>query len=465
MASGQKKRGTAEVEPAIDSGSALTPSANHELMSRIVLESRQVAQMNQTLFEKLNEAQKTIELLKRDVALLQNQHDEDLIHPQIRLLEEQLSEKSLIINQLKSEIEELNSIIKQKDEDISRMQAENHALESKLKSKNQIIEQLGSNLEEKEKAYLDFEEDKKKLSSSLDELQRQIHEKDKRVMLLEKLVRDKEEQIQNLHRALNDKESEKLHLLNVLKKIEADNNRLMRRAHDLSKNVNVLTEDLQIKDRIVQEAQRKNVETGKKLSALKKQLVELSERIDIMEKANKDAIERLEKAESKAKTLEQELSHQKTINRNLVAYYENLMRMEREKHETRMRALIADHTKRELELKTKIALLEEKEAPAQKQPSAILPPVPGFSETVLKPEKIRKEEKTKQQEQSSAAAGNKEELEDDSLSFSVATPEELVPMIKTAFDHGDSPETIRKSLLNAGYSPAVIEKAIEKVTQ
>lgn len=397
-----------------------------ELMSKIILESRQIAQINQKLADQLHSSQEMAAKLKDDVARLQNRYSDHSSDPRMKFLEQSLEEKTMELGRLTHRLNEYEQALKGRDEHISLLQGDIAGHKSKLSNKTEIIGELGRTMQAREDEYAREKEANMKMADEVRQIREDLGDREERLKKLHSVVSLLEDRLKESAETISSFEKEKKELLSELGRARESNSNLSVDIRQSRKNSEVMLDDIRIKDRLLQETKRKQMERQKALTKLSAEIREMQERMRILDEANTEAIKKLHSSQTRTSALEEELAHQREINSRLQMKYEALLKMQEVKHATRIKEIIADHTQIQLGLKTELEVLRERHRPRKTE-------IPETSKI--------------------------EEYQ----GFMEATPEEIMPMVRTAMDHGDSEEEIMQTLVTSGYEKKVIEKAIEKI--
>ncbi|MBN2567137.1 hypothetical protein JXB02_03590 [Candidatus Woesearchaeota archaeon] len=265
---------------------------------------------------------------------------------------------------------------------------------------------------------------------------------------------------------------------------------LERAKQELGRNQEVLAKDLLTKGKYLWMLKRQLLNKNKVLERFKTDLVVQQEKGRLVAESGAGIASQLAEAKrALSETQARAAEARQTLAAREQAYL-HIIQENKERHEARIRRIIEDHTKQQLDLKTKIEVLSNvvqklrdrlliaEASRGAPMPAALRPigPLPGSpvpraeaeqgppdgERMAGMPSPARDILPIRGKPASPAPApegqGDRFELhltDDEQV-------EEMVPLIRIALEHMDSPEQIRHSLANSGYHHENIEKALKE---
>lgn len=316
------------------------------------------------------------------------------------------------------------------------------ALHDHMHEKEKLIERLQAQSDELDQKESDIRTLRKKLEelSHLEDQQSRIHRletilktKDQeRTRLIAEIEKMKEAsskliEIAEDHKEEADELRQKLELAEIEEKKQARRYEELEKKHKALLEVSRAMKDKEIRHVNEMKAYKKHTEDrDKRVSSLIDDVRKLQTQIHVIDETNKRLSEKLQRKDSLLASVKQELDTAKQALKKKDAQYSSLAQIMQEKFELKLKSIIEEHTRKELEMRAEMEELREK--------------VPREQETVVEePE---------------------EEEQDD---YVIADLDDVIPMVQAAMQHGDSEDKIRESLGHSGYDSVLVERAIEKV--
>ncbi|RMF55272.1 hypothetical protein D6745_02540, partial [Candidatus Woesearchaeota archaeon] len=379
------------------------------------------------------------------------------------------------------------SIIKKRELQITDLNEE-------LKRRNKLIQHLAAKL----RLAQDYSAQANK---QLNLLNKKLDSKNRQILLMKKELEKRDKYIQKL---AAEKSDETKTLKNTLLKAQEEINLKNTLIFNLEKEVETHKNSLEELKRKLRRLANESYEKEKKITLLKSENSSLANAVREL-KQNSDLLSaQVESLKSDLGIARQKIVAVETRARKKEAASKKSLEMLKMEYEKSLKELIKSQSQKEVALKSKInelnekilnkALLLKKKQEQEKKLfytfNKALRNLFYLNESELKP-MLKKA--LSQQTQPTQEPDQKEitihHSSDDNDSFFVDEPQKfhtpihtpvmhktvkqvineddplklLVPMVKTALDHGDSVEQIKHSLLNSGYSEKHIEEALTKV--
>ncbi|HII72415.1 TPA: hypothetical protein HA265_06695, partial [Candidatus Woesearchaeota archaeon] len=387
------------------------------------------------------------------------------------------------IGKLKLELEEKRRVISELIDDMK-------PLEKDMADKNSLIEELGGRLEEVTQENLELREEMQKReqeaqtwSNKLAQLEKEMGQRENMLLELKKRFRESDaaaqmttEQVKAAQTELEKKAGELKNAKDGLLSKTEENRILKEKLTEKTALVKHLDEHNAAMEQQLQTEKREAIRLKNKTAALESRLYEVNDK-------NQTIMYELVRARERVQVLEREIDKETTTLKEKTQTYQTEIESIRQEEEYKKQRIMKLHSKKIAVLNAQLASMKahlEKQRKIMEtkteQEKRLITEFTNRLQNITKATAEIPDVETLMRETpvpDYAAAMEEEEIEISKPEFYERVtadkivfepyegpePEEIVPMIEIAAQHGDSKEKIMRSLMNSGYKKENIEKA------